>query len=96
MPLARFLLVQRFFQILEVLQHGVDCINEQGLDLPRSYHTYRSLRAKLPNNNLSLSDTLPYLGNSAKWWVFVADDLGRLGPGIPDLVTELCPPQDTA
>ena len=28
--------------------------------------------------------------------VFVADDLGFLGPGIPDLVTELCPPQDTA
>ena len=26
--------------------------------------------------------------------VFVADDLGFLGPGIPDLVTELCPPQD--
>ena len=28
--------------------------------------------------------------------VFVADDLGFLGPGIPDLVTELCPSQDTA
>ena len=28
--------------------------------------------------------------------VFVADDLGFLGPGIPDLVTELCPLQDTA
>ena len=28
--------------------------------------------------------------------VFVADDLGFLGPGIPDLVTELCPPRDTA
>ena len=28
--------------------------------------------------------------------VFVADDLGLLGPGIPDIVTELCPPQDTA
>ena len=28
--------------------------------------------------------------------VFIADDLGFLGPGIPDLVTELCPPQDTA
>ena len=28
--------------------------------------------------------------------VFVADDLGFLGPGNPDLVTELCPPQDTA
>ena len=28
--------------------------------------------------------------------VFVADDLGFLGRGIPDLVTELCPPQDTA
>ena len=28
--------------------------------------------------------------------VFVADDLGFLWPGIPDLVTELCPPQDTA
>ena len=28
--------------------------------------------------------------------VFVADDLGFLGPGIPDLLTELCPPQDTA
>ena len=28
--------------------------------------------------------------------VFIADDLGRLGPGIPDLVTELCPSQDTA
>ena len=27
--------------------------------------------------------------------VFVADDLGVLGPGIPDLVTELCRPQDT-
>ena len=26
---------------------------------------------------------------------FVADDLGFLGPGILDLVTELCPPQDT-
>ena len=25
--------------------------------------------------------------------VFVADDLGLLGPGIPDLVTELCPPK---
>ena len=24
--------------------------------------------------------------------VFVADDLGFLGRGIPDLVTELCPP----
>ena len=28
--------------------------------------------------------------------VLVADDLGFLGRGIPDLVTELCPPQDTA
>ena len=28
--------------------------------------------------------------------VFVADDLGFLGPGIPDLVTDLCPPRDTA
>ena len=28
--------------------------------------------------------------------VLVADDLGFLRPGIPDLVTELCPPQDTA
>ena len=28
--------------------------------------------------------------------VFVADDLGFWGPRIPDLVTELCPPQDTA
>ena len=28
--------------------------------------------------------------------VFVADDLGFLGPRIPDLVTELCPPQNTA
>ena len=28
--------------------------------------------------------------------VFVADELGFLGPGIPELVTELCPPQDTA
>ena len=28
--------------------------------------------------------------------VFIADDLGFLGPGIPDLVTELYPPQDTA
>ena len=28
--------------------------------------------------------------------VFVADDLGFLGPGIPDLMTELCPPRDTA
>ena len=27
---------------------------------------------------------------------FVADDVGFSGPGIPDLVTELCPPQDTA
>ena len=26
--------------------------------------------------------------------VFVADDLGFLGPGIPDLVTMLCPPKD--
>ena len=34
--------------------------------------------------------------SSAKWWVLVADDLGFLGPGIPDLVTELCPPQDSA
>ena len=25
---------------------------------------------------------------------FVADDLGFLGPGIPDLMTELCPPRD--
>ena len=28
--------------------------------------------------------------------VFVADDLGFLGPGIPDLMTKLCPLQDTA
>ena len=28
--------------------------------------------------------------------VFVADDLRFSGPGIPDLVTELCPPRDTA
>ena len=28
--------------------------------------------------------------------VSIADDLGFLGPGVPDLVTELCPPQDTA
>ena len=27
--------------------------------------------------------------------VFVADDLGFLGPWIPDLVTEFCPPQNT-
>ena len=27
--------------------------------------------------------------------VFVADDLGFLGPGIPDLLTELCLPRDT-
>ena len=28
--------------------------------------------------------------------VFIADDLGFLGPGSPDLMTELCPPQDAA
>ena len=28
--------------------------------------------------------------------VFIADDLGFLGPRSPDLMTELCPPQDTA
>ena len=28
--------------------------------------------------------------------VFLVDDLGFLGLGIPDLVTELCPPQNTA
>ena len=28
--------------------------------------------------------------------VFIADDLGFLGPGSPDLMTELCPLQDTA
>ena len=28
--------------------------------------------------------------------VFVADGLGFSGPGISDLVTELCPPQNTA
>ena len=28
--------------------------------------------------------------------VFIADDLEFLGPGSPDLMTELCPPQDTA
>ena len=28
--------------------------------------------------------------------VFVTDDFGVLGPVIPDLVTELCQPQDTA
>ena len=28
--------------------------------------------------------------------VFIADVLGFLGPGSPDLMTELCPPQDTA
>ena len=28
--------------------------------------------------------------------VFIADDLGFFGPGSPDLMTELCPPQDTA
>ena len=28
--------------------------------------------------------------------VFIADDLGFLGPGSPDLMTELCLPQDTA
>ena len=28
--------------------------------------------------------------------VFIADDLGFLGPGSPDLMTELCPPQDNA
>ena len=27
--------------------------------------------------------------------VFVADDLGFLGPAVPDFVTELCAPQDT-
>ena len=27
--------------------------------------------------------------------VFIVDDLGFLGPGSPDLMTELCPPQDT-
>ena len=26
--------------------------------------------------------------------VFIADDLGFLGPGSPDLMTELCPPQE--
>ena len=34
--------------------------------------------------------------NSAKWWFSLRMILGFLGPGIPDLVTELCPPQDTA
>ena len=28
--------------------------------------------------------------------VFIADDLGFWGPGSPDLMTKLCPPQDTA
>ena len=28
--------------------------------------------------------------------VFIVDDLGFWGPGSPDLMTELCPPQDTA
>ena len=28
--------------------------------------------------------------------VFIADDLGFLGPGSPDLMTELCPLQDAA
>ena len=28
--------------------------------------------------------------------VLIADGLGLLGPGGPDLMTELCPPQNTA
>ena len=28
--------------------------------------------------------------------VVVADELGFLGPGIPNLVIELCPPQNAA
>ena len=28
--------------------------------------------------------------------VFIADDLGFWGPKSPDLMTELCPPQDNA
>ena len=34
--------------------------------------------------------------NNAKVVLVVADDSGFLGPGIPDLVTEVCPHQDTA
>ena len=37
-----------------------------------------------------------YILEQCQMVVFVADDLGFLGPGIPDLVTELCPLQDTA
>ena len=43
-----------------------------------------------------LEVTVTPFSSGAKWWVFIADDLGFLGPGSPDLMTELCPPQDTA
>ena len=31
-----------------------------------------------------------------EWWFSLRMIWGFLGPGNPDLVTELCPPQDTA
>ena len=44
--------------------------------------------------NLTLTLTLTLI-EECQVAVFVADDLGFLGPGIPDLVTELRPTQDT-
>ena len=48
------------------------------------------------NEEVICTKSCAAVSNNAQVVVFIADDLGFLGPGSPDLMTELCPPQDTA
>ena len=59
-------------------------------------HGHRPLESDRKTIDEKQPDHLPAFFEQCQMVVFVADDLGFLGPGIPDLLTELCPPQNTA
>ena len=59
----------------------------------------KTIRARLqlyPCNILHPGPKDPNTLEQCKMVVFVADDFWVLGPRIPDLAIEICPPQETA
>ena len=71
------------------------------LEKRREFRQYEFLANQDPLKPLSawvqvLSTPMSRLSSSAKWWLSLRMIWGFGGPGSPDLMTELYPPQDTA
>ena len=66
------------------------------LYFPQSLSKFSKLSRQWTFLQRPLFQKTPFSEQCQKTVVFIVDDLGFFGPGIPDLVTELCPSQNTA